>query len=301
MFTKKNISSTVLNWFEELLQYSFDVIHCPGMLHVLPDAIGRIFDNDPGKRQGDVMFGQVLEVSDWLSSPVDLVDMENLEVVSNQQVQSDLMSEAHRLGHFGATAMLRQIRSSGKTWSGIKDDCQKLVSSCIQCQRFNIGKHGFHPLTNLKALLPFDHICIDLKEMPKSLRGFTSYLLVVDICTRFAWIIPLLDKFGTTIAAELLKLFLTFGFPKIIGSDNGAEFVNEILAEVVKNSGIDHRLISAYHPRANGVVERLVGTTSLAIYKNLQGRDDEWDKFCGAVQFSYNLKISDITGSTLIL
>jgi hypothetical protein len=119
----------------------------------------------------------------------------------------------------------------------------------------------------------------------------------VDIATRFAWILPLLDKFGTTIAAELLKLFLVFGFPKIIGSDNGSEFVNEIMAQIVEKSGMDHRLISAYHPRANGVAERLVGTTSTAIFKLLEGRDDEWEKYCGAVQFAYNMKISDITGS----
>ena len=47
-----------------------------------------------------------------------------------------------------------------------------------------------------------------------------------------------------------------YGTMKILQSDNGLEFVNTIIAQMVKLYGIDHRLITAYHLVANGMVER---------------------------------------------
>ncbi len=43
-------------------------------------------------------------------------------------------------------------------------------------------------------------------------------------------------------------------------SDNGSDFVNQMIAELTKLNGINHRTISAYNPRANGAVERTNAT-----------------------------------------
>ena len=47
-----------------------------------------------------------------------------------------------------------------------------------------------------------------------------------------------------------------FGPLKIILSDQGTEFNNEVVDEVVEAVGAEHRTISAYHPRTNGQVEK---------------------------------------------
>ena len=46
MHTQKDMNQMMQGWFEELLELDYEVIHMPGILHVLPDAISRIYDSD---------------------------------------------------------------------------------------------------------------------------------------------------------------------------------------------------------------------------------------------------------------
>ena len=224
--------------------------------------------------------------------------MSDLKVIEEKDEQMRLLNTEHLKGHFGATVIQKAILASGLTWRGLKEDTKNLVSKCLDCQRFNIGQHGFHPLTNLKASLPFDHLCLDVKNMVATKRGHTCYLLVVDVMTRFLFLKPLKQQTALAVARALLEIFCTIGFPRIIQSDNGSIFINEAMKEIVRISGIDHRLISAYHHRANGLAERNIRTTSDVIYKQLQGVAENWDKYLNSTQYFCNLKISEITGSS---
>ena len=67
---------------------------------------------------------------------------------------------------------------------------------------------------------------------------------------------------------------------------------------MVETANIDHRLITPYHPRANGVAERFVQTMVQAIRKRLQGTKKEWDLYVPALQFAINCKVAAIHGST---
>jgi hypothetical protein len=42
-------------------------------------------------------------------------------------------------------------------------------------------KTGVHPLNSISASLPFDHVAIDLKQLPTSPEGYNYILLLVDI------------------------------------------------------------------------------------------------------------------------
>jgi hypothetical protein len=57
-------------------------------------------------------------------------------------------------------------------------------------------------------------------------------------------------------------------------------------------------LITAYHARANGAAERMVQTSSQAVYKVLEGRTIDWDLHIPAVQLFINMKITRRHGST---
>ena len=49
----------------------------------------------------------------------------------------------------------------------------------------------------------------------------------------------------------LLQLFMQFGLPKVITSDQGSEFNNNLDKKLMKMINIDHRLTTPYHPQVD--------------------------------------------------
>ena len=269
----------IQSWFDILLDFDFEIEYIPGIRNILPDRLSRLYDL--GLRKDRYIFKNVRLINELdveKSIQMDL-QSETLESVEDRERRKFLLQMAHLKGHFGAKAIQLSIQNDGYTWANIRADAQNWVSSCLPCQRYNIGKHGFHPVKNLRACLPFDHICLDVKNMVTSSRGNVCYLLVIDVFTRFIFLKPLMDQTAISVARALFEIFATVGFPRIVGSDNGTEFVNEIMQELCRVSCIDHRLISAYHHRANGIAERAIRTTSTTIYKMLEGQRDQWDRY----------------------
>jgi hypothetical protein len=152
MFSQKKINSTIANWLEFLLEFNFKVVHCPGILHVIPNALSRFYDND-----NPDCLNQENALMKLSAATLLIHDFEgegSLETIKDREQQVLLMDKAHALGHFGAKAMMNSIRSNGYNWKGIRDQCQSVVQKCLPCQRFNIGKHEFHPLKNMERCGP---------------------------------------------------------------------------------------------------------------------------------------------------
>ena len=61
---------------------------------------------------------------------------------------------------------------------------------------------------------------------------------------------------------------------------------------------MDHRLISPYNPRADGKVERTIGTVTSIIKKLLHGTVKHWPLFVPFAQLTFNQKISSLTNSS---
>ena len=109
----------------------------------------------------------------------------------------------------------------------------------------------------IHATMPGEHLAIDLAVgLEPSNRDDVHILVVVDVCTRFVFLHVLKDKTAAGVARYLFDLFCFIGFPKIIQSDNGGEFSNKLLQEVLSKLKVEHHLCTPYHPRSNGVAER---------------------------------------------
>ena len=52
------------------------------------------------------------------------------------------------------------------------------------------------------------------------------------------------------------EIICRFGAPRVIQSDQGTHFVNEVIKELTKRFQIKHSLSSPYHPQSNGLVKR---------------------------------------------
>ena len=89
-------------------------------------------------------------------------------------------------------------------------------------------------------------------------RGNRYVLVVVDLLTRAAEMIPIPDKSAKTVANGIVReVFCRRGLPESILKDRGCEFDNQALSTIAHELDIDKKRISALHPQANGNVERL--------------------------------------------
>ena len=86
------------------------------------------------------------------------------------------------------------------------------------------------------------------------------YLLVSDAHSKWPEIIELKSTTANKTIEELRKLFVSYGLPEQMVTDNGPQFISEQFAIFVKSNGVKHIKSSPYHPATNGPVERLVQT-----------------------------------------
>jgi transposase InsO family protein len=289
LFSQKKLSPHVKNWMETLMSFDFDVIYRPGVLNILPDRISRLYDEDPDPIQNDVVV--------WSIPAITSEEATNASTVTPEK-RKELLETQHLLGHFGTDQIIKPLIHQGLYWPSMRMEARELVKACIPCQRYNIGRHGFHPLKSITADLPLDHMAMDLKEMPQSRSHYKFILVLVDVFTRFVFLRPIKKKAAKTVASNLFHIFCDIGFPKILQSDNGKEFVNLVNQEFSKVSRIERRMITPYHARGNGLAEKMVDVCANTLYKLLNGQERHWDRYLPAVQFFVNTKMASTTGST---
>ena len=82
-------------------------------------------------------------------------------------------------------------------------------------------------------------------------------------------------------------LFWRFGCANIIISDQGQEFVNKVEEDLLRLTGTEHRLTSAYHPQSNGLTERFNQTLQTALLKLVNDTQTDWDEHLPAILFAY--------------
>jgi transposase InsO family protein len=98
--------------------------------------------------------------------------------------------------------------------------------------------------------------------MHPSALGSNFILVMVDIATRFVLLRALKTKSSPEVASHLLQIFCDVGFPLVLQSDNGTEFLNALITELTNAAQVEQRFSLPYHPEANGVAERWVQTST---------------------------------------
>ena len=111
-----------------------------------------------------------------------------------------------------------------------------------------------------KGREPFEIVAVDtiVALKPAAPDGATSVILCVDTCSRFvlAGRLANLDSYHTA-AWFNDQVVGVFGMPAVVRSDRGPEY-RGAFDKYLREAGVEHRLISTMHPRANGIVERQV-------------------------------------------
>ena len=92
---------------------------------------------------------------------------------------------------------------------------------------------------------------IDMSKYSHQNKGFKWIFTIIDLFTKKAYAIPLMNKEGKTVAEAFSNWILTLpNPPHIIQSDRGTEFINKDMKQVLKSNDIRHQVSLAYTPQS---------------------------------------------------
>ncbi len=209
-----------------------------------------------------------------------------------------LLHDAPSSGHPGRDRTLAAARRK-YYWPTLRIDIEKHVSCCLSCAQTK-GTTTTAPILEYPLPAgPFDVVGLDLLQLPRSSQGSGCILVCVDHFSRFVVLAPLRDKSAATVAHALVShLICPYTTPRVLLTDNGTEFKNQVLADICAQYGVKQTFITAHHPACNGLVER-TNRKILEILRHLSGRSHEtWEDWLSQVAACINSTVNSSTGKT---
>jgi cleavage and polyadenylation specificity factor subunit 1 len=149
----------------------------------------------------------------------------------------------------------------------MQKDCRNWAKACQTCQRSKVSRHTDSPVGDF-TLPPtrFLHVRIDLSGLLPTSAGSTYFLTAVDRFTRWPEAIPIPNITTQAVTHALLTGWISrFGCPQIITTDQGRQFESQLFHSLAKLCGTQLSWTTAYHPAADGLVERFHRTLKAAI------------------------------------
>jgi hypothetical protein len=202
-------------------------------------------------------------------------------------------------GHYpGINKTMQTIRLK-YWWPTYRNDITSYINSCQFCQWRNRNRQNTKPPVQTYELpaLPFSTIQVDLTECVRSRMGNLYILVIKCALTKYVELVPLFDKSPQEVATAIInRVYLKHGTPSVLISDNGNEFVNQIMEHVSAIFKVKHVTTSGYHPQANGLVENHNQTLKNQLKAFINEKQSNWDEHLDVVQFAYNTTVHSATG-----
>ena len=218
-----------------------------------------------------------------------------LALVIHKSWKYTVLFEVHdNLGHHGNTHTYCLIKCQ-YYWMGMNKDMRKYIANCTLCHREK-AKVQAYPLQMTK--IPdrlFNKIAIDLvTDCKTSTSGNKHVLMIIDHLMGWpeAFLIP--DILADTIVSTFINQYLPVNMcTRHSLSDNGTEFKNNLMDQVLKQLGIKRIFSAPYHLQSNSKLE--------VFHKYLKlGEEDPsiWDKCINQVLASYRVTPNLATAET---
>jgi hypothetical protein len=276
-FTTKrdNCSPRQHRYLDYIAQFTTDIQHISGKDNIVADAFSRIesianvisYEDLENKQKEDLELQNLLLKDTALK--LEKVKTREAEIYCDVSTsrprpfithgfRRHIFDSIHNLSHPGPTATAKLV-SERYIWPKVRKDCRKWAQQCVECQRNKVNRHTLSPYSNFPTPSErFSHIHMDIiGPLPYS-SGFRYCLTVIDRFTRWPEVYPLEDITAETCARAFISGWVArFGCPHKITTDRGKQFDSQLFKNICQLLGAVHNPTTAYHPSANGMIERL--------------------------------------------
>ena len=146
---------------------------------------------------------------------------------------------------------------------------------------------------------------IDMQSLSKYNKRIKYLLCAIDLFSKYAWVIPMKDKKGTSIVNAFKKIMSEGRKPNKLWVDQGSEFYNKSFTDILKINNI--KMYSTFNEGKSVVAERFIRTLKnkickhmTAISKNVyyDALDDIVNKYNNTVHRTIKMKPIDFTNDS---
>lgn len=304
---KEAPNARISRWFVTLSEFDFEVEHraADKMRHV--DALSRanimVISAVASKRmleaqKNDEVACEIVGKIERGESVDDFVirngilykGVEGEQLYVPQQMQEELIRNAHERGHFGVRKTKERL--TGEYYiTNMDEKIKRCIENCVTCivSEKKKGKLEGQLRPIPKGDVPLDTFHVDhLGPMPSTRKSYNYILTVVDAFTKFVWLFPTKTTNSEEVVNKLMVIAGTFGDPRRIICDRGAAFTSGHFERYCVERGIElHKIVTGI-PRGNGQVERVHRIIIPVLTKLAAGKPEEWFKYVGKVQSNIN-------------
>jgi hypothetical protein len=126
-----------------------------------------------------------------------------------------------------------------------------------------------------------------------------KYILVIcDHFTKWVKYYALKDMTASTVAKYLVDFILNFGIPEQILTDQGTNFMSQLINEIYDVLDIQRTRTTPYHAQCDGLSERTIQTMKEMIRHFIDLDQKNWDTLLDKLAFAYNTSVHATTGKT---
>jgi hypothetical protein len=278
-FIKDSGSEKVRRWKLYIQEYNFNIEHIKGEENIVADAMTRL---------------------------IECHDAEHLlNITQESPIPNNIYSAIGRchnstVGHHGVKRTLEKLKTMKFKTKYLPEYVKLFVRRCPACQKMSQIKPVIEtiPFTTASYGVMIKLNMDTIGPLPESEEGHKYILVIIDCFSRWVELYTCKTTEAEEAAKHLLDFVGRYGCPKEIITDNGSQFVNDVIDHFIKLFGAEHLLSIPYSKQENAIVERI----NKEVMKHLRhiifdsNIVEEWHQSLPILQRIINTSVHSSTG-----
>ena len=327
IYINETKSSKILRWKLLIQEYDFQIEHIPGRHNTISDAFSRVLEKansiNVHKEIQNIVdperpYRTVTEALAFLCNVN--TTHENCYALDKFEIPRDkykLISAVHnsRRGHFGVEKTMQVLLADmqifnptdehgklkiARPWRYMREHVKRFIRCCPCCQKMSQLKTAIETLGfSVATLEMMERLGIDtIGPLPPDKYGNRYIIVIIDHFSRWVELYAAQDASAESGLRALMLHNKTFGQPSQLVSDNGTQYVNDIVAAYLELLGTEHVRITAYSHQENSIVERSHKETLRHLRALVYDArtHNNWSDFLGNVQHIMNNTVHETLG-----